>query len=341
MHEMKRPVTMRDVAKLAGVSQSTVSRVLSQKASEIAISQETFERVTQAIKALDYYPNLTARSLRTQRTHMIAVMIADISNPFYHVITRTIQDIAMRNDYDVLISNTDHILEYETRFCGAMMRRPVDGMILVPYHLTDVDIDLLLRRTGAAISVLGRHIDHPGVDVVSADDEGATYEAIRWLIAEKGHQRIGFIGASPQFSVSARRQHGYERALREDNLPINAEWIQAGDFTQESGYAMMEKLLSLPQYPSAVFACNDTMAIGAMNAVLDRGLDVPGDVAIIGFDDVPAAAFVRPRLTTIAQFPVEIGRRLAESMFERIHGEIDGESRRYLVPLKLMIRQST
>ena len=109
----------------------------------------------------------------TQRTNMIPVMIADLSNPFYYYITRTIQDIALERDYDVLISNTNHLYEYEQRFCEAMMRRPVDGIILVPYHLTNDAIDQLLHRTGAAITVLGRHIDHPDVDIISADDEAA------------------------------------------------------------------------------------------------------------------------------------------------------------------------
>lgn len=332
---------MRDVAKLAGVSQSTVSRVLSQQTSSIPISEETYEKVHAAVESLGYYPNVTARSLRTQRTHMIAIMIADISNPFYHFITRTVQDVAAHHNYDVIISNTAHLQEYEKRFCETLMRRPVDGIILVPYHLTDDDIDQLLQRTGAAIAVLGRHITHPGVDVVSADDETATYEAVRWLIEEKGHHKIGLIGASPTFSVSIRRQRGYERALQEAQIPITSPWIQTGDFTHESGYQAMQTLLSLRQHPTAVFACNDTMAIGALNAVLDAGKRVPEDIAIVGFDNIPAASYIRPTLTTVAQYPVELGQKLADALFERIEETYIGEQRRFNVPCELIIRQST
>jgi LacI family transcriptional regulator len=337
---LARPVTMRDVAALAGVSLSTVSRVLSQKPSGIPITQETQRKVYEAVEQLNYFPNLTASSLRTQRTNMIAVMIADLSNPFYYYITRTIQDIALERDYDVLISNTDHLQEYEQRFCEAIMRRPVDGIILVPYHLTNDAIDQLLQRTGAAITVLGRHIDHPDVDIISADDEKATYDAVCWLIQEKGHQRVAFIGASPSFSVSVRRQRGYERAMHEAGLPVHPDWIREGDFTHESGERTMRTLLAMPDRPSAVFACNDNMAIGALNEALDQRLNVPGDVAVVGFDNIPAAALIRPKLTTVAHHPIELGRLLAEALFERINGEVGGVQRHFDVPCELIIRQS-
>lgn len=335
-----RNVTMRDVARLAGVSQSTVSRVLSAKPSDIPISEETFQRVSDAVQKLGYYPNLAARGLRTQRTHMIAVMIADISNPFYHFITRTIQDIAAHHNYDVLISNTDHIYAYERRFVDAMMRRPVDGMVLVPYHLTDDDIDMLIQRTGAAIVVLGRHITHPDIDIVSVDDGKATYDAIDWLIRERGHRRIGFIGGPPGFSVSARRQSGYEAAMHDAGLDIDPRWIQEGDFTQEAGQRTMAALLTLRNRPTAVFACNDIMAIGALNAALDLDFRVPDDVAVVGFDNVPASTLVRPTLTTIAQYPVEMGRQLAEALFERIDGVVTGTQRRFEARSELIVRQS-
>lgn len=332
---------MRDVARLAGVSQSTVSRVLSNSTMGVTISEATYQKVYEAVEALGYRPNLTARSLKTQRTYMIGLMIADISNPFYHTITRRVQDIAAQHQYDVMISNTDHLLEYEQRFCESMMRRPVDGIILVPYHIGNHEIDDLLRRTGTAITVLGRHIDHPGIDVVSADDETATYEAVSWLLEEKGHRRIGFIGADPGFSVSIRRQRGYQRAMDDAGITVDPKWIERGDFTHESGQHAMGRLLSLAIQPTAVVAINDIMAIGAINETLDAGLRVPQDAAIIGFDNVPAAAIMRPTLTTIAQHPLEIGRRLATALFERLDGIAVDEPRRYTIPCELIVRAST
>ncbi|MDX2163428.1 MAG: LacI family DNA-binding transcriptional regulator [bacterium] len=340
MPKSQRPVTMRDVAKLAGVSQSTVSRILSQPAStSIPISDETYKRVYSAIEELGYQLNLAARSLRTQRTNMIAVMIADISNAFYHSITRTIQDIAAQRNYDVLIANTDHVYEYEKRFIQAMMRRPVDGVILVPYHLTFDEIDSFVERTGVAVAALARHLDHPLVDTVSADDGTATYEAVNWLIAQKGHRRIGFIGVSTAFMVGERRHQGYMRALAEAGLDAPPEYLERGDFTAESGARAMAALMALPEPPTAVFACNDIMAVGALNTALDLGLRVPQDVALVGFDNIPLAEQVRPRLTSVAQYPVDMGRELANLLFARIDGTTT-QHQRLDIPCRLIERES-
>ncbi len=331
---------MRDVAKLAGVSQSTVSRVLSQSPSTIPISEQTFKRVYEAINALGYHPNMTARSLRTQRTHMIAVMIADISNPFYHSITRTIQDVARQHSYDVIIANTDHMYEYERRFCDAMMRRPVDGIIMMPYHLTDDDINQLLEYTGADIVVLGEHIHHPGVDVVHADDELAAYEAVSWLIKEKHHRRIGFIHV-PDTKPGERRKRAYNRALKDAGLIFLSEYIQFGDWSVESGEQALQNLMALPIPPTALFACNDHMAIGALNRALDMNLRIPEDIAIVGFDNIPATTLIRPKLTTIAQHPVEIGNLMVQALFERIEQVHTSTQRVMASNMELIVRDST
>ena len=343
--QRNRIVTMQDVAQLAGVSKSTVSRVLSRSTSGVPISTETYEKVSAAVAQLGYHPNVNARSLRTQRTNLIAVMIADISNSFYHSITRTVQDIAHKHRYDVLIANTDHHYEEERRFCETLMRRPVDGVVMVPYHLTNAEISHLIERTGTQVVALGQHIDHPLVDIVSADDGTATYNAISWLIKTKGHQRIGLIGVTHTFPPGLRRWQAYCQALTEAGLPISPEYVTEGDFTPESGYAAMSTLLDLPEPPSAVFALNDLMAIGAVNAALDRNVRIPEQVAIIGFDNIPAATYTRPTLTTLAQYPVEIGEKLAAALFERINTQdseaYPAEQRRFNVPCQLIERQST
>jgi len=331
--------TMQDVAHYAGVSQSTVSRVLNQSSSTIPISGETRQKILDAVTALGYHPNMTARSLRTQRTHLIAIMIADITNAFYHAITRTVQDIAIRHDYDVLIANTDHIYEYEKRFCNSVMRRPVDGIIMVPYHLTDMEIGNLIERTGASVVALSESLEHPAVDLVSGNDRPATYRAVR-LLAEK-YQRIAFIGLTPDMPPGVRRQQAYVQALADAGLSVPPEYIQQGDWTYESGKCAMETLLRLPEPPQAVFVCNDTMAIGAVNAAQELGRRVPEEVAVMGFDNIPAATLIRPTLSTVAQFPVEIGRALAEMLFERIEGIYRGPQRVVEVPCQLIERQST
>src|SRR5258708_32726804 len=198
MKERPSTVTMHDVARLAGVSQSTVSRVLSKTPSLVPISEETSKKVLDAVEQLGYFPNLTARSLRVQQSNMIALMIADISNPFYHSIVRTVQDIARYHNYDVLIANTDMIYENEIHFYEAMLRRPVDGIVMVPYHLTSEHINQLIERTGSVDVALSR-LNLPNIDTVSADDETATYEAVRSLIRQTQHTRVGFIGVTDTF----------------------------------------------------------------------------------------------------------------------------------------------
>jgi LacI family transcriptional regulator len=333
-------VTMRDVAKLAGVSQSTVSRVLSKTPSLVPISDETTKRVYEAVDQLGYYPNLTARSLRAQQTNMIAIMIADLSNPFYHSIVRTVQDIARKRHHDVLIANTDHSKEYETAFCEAMMRRPVDGILMVPYHLTDDEIDHLFKRTGAKIVALAKHLTHPQIDVAYADDERATFDAVTWLIQRKGHNRIGFIGVSKAFPPGLRRWQGFVQAMQSAGCPIRDEYLQEGDWSVESGQRAMKALLELPEPPTAVFACNDFMAIGAIDMAHNLGFCIPDDVAIVGFDNIPEATLIRPKLTTLAQYPAEIGRRLGEALFERIEG-LEGPRRTFEIPYRLIEREST
>ncbi|MBP7963732.1 MAG: LacI family DNA-binding transcriptional regulator [Caldilineaceae bacterium] len=336
----KHSVTMRDVAKLAKVSQSTVSRVLNGTKDGISISEETQQRVMEAIETLGYYPNLHAGSLRGQKTRMIAMMIADIANPFYHPMVRAVQDVAATHGYDVMITNTDHMVEGEMHFIEAVIRRPVDGMIMVPYYLTDNDFERLVTRTGAPVAVLGQHVNHPRVDTVYGTDDQAIIEAITWLIQERGHQHIGYIGVTNMFAAGTRRKTAFMDALRQAGRPIEPQLFEMGDWSPDSGERAMQSFLALPQPPTAVFAVNDLMAIGAMEAVQKAGLRIPEDIAIIGFDDIPPAVWVRPRLTTIAQYPAEIGRVMAEALFERLQGDYSGPNRRFEVPCRLVVRES-
>ena len=338
----KRKVTMRDVARVANVSQSTVSRILSPSPvkSEVPISEETKEKVLAVVKELGYQPNQYARSLRGQKNHVIGMLIADISNPFYHPMVRAVQDVASHYHYSVMIANSDHLHEKEMLFCESLLRRPVDGAVMVPYHLTDDDLQNLILRTGMAISAVGNHIQHPEVDVVYADDGKASYEAVQWLIEQRGHQRIAIICASHEFPVIKRRFGAFQRAMEDAGLSIPSEYVIEGDWSYESGYRAISTLLRLPAPPTAIFAVNDTMAIGALDAAEKMNYRVPEDIAIIGFDNIPAASWVRPQLSTVAQFPDQMGSLLAKALFDRIQGEYDGPSRRYEVPCRFFERAS-
>jgi DNA-binding LacI/PurR family transcriptional regulator len=335
-------VTMDDVAKLAGVSQSTVSRVLNIGQAQMLISEETSEKVMTAVEQLGYFPNLTARSLRSQQTSMIAMLVGNISNPFYHGIVQTVEEIGHQHGYDMLIANGYRNSDNELRFLRALMRRPVDGIIMSSDFITDENIDQLIKYTGTVVVSLNEYIKHPEVDVLLSSDEDASYRAVKWLVEEKHHRQVGFIGVVDKHPNGKPRRAGYRRALDDCEILMRAEYEQiAEEYTVEHGVETMRALLSLPTPPTAVFVCSDIIAIGAMNEALDQGFRIPEDIAIVGFDDIPPAQFIRPSLTTLAQFPAEIGRQLANALFERIEGKYTGPRRTFKVPLRLVERQST
>lgn len=336
----KTKITMKDVARRAGVSQSTVSRVLSGNDAGIAIGEDTKERVLLTVKELGYYPNLHAGSLRGQKTRMIAMMIADIANPFYHAMVRAAQDVARSHRYDVMIANSDHQRDNEVLFVESIIRRPVDGVFMVPYHLTAEDLDEVIARTGTVVVAVGQHVDHPAVDTVYGNDDRAIVDMITWLHRERGHRRIGFIGVTSSHTVGARRRAAFMDAMHADGLSPAPELFELGDWSTAGGEHAMRALLALSHPPTAVFAINDLMAIGAMEAAAALGLAIPKDVAVVGFDDIPAASWVRPRLTTIAQHPAEMGRILAEALFERIDGAEAGPARQFEVSCELIVRAS-
>ncbi|MBL8117600.1 MAG: LacI family DNA-binding transcriptional regulator [Anaerolineae bacterium] len=333
--------TMHDVAKLAGVSQPTVSRVLNQNTTAVQISEETRQRVLDAVRELGYRPNAVARSLRTQRTQMIALLVADIANGFYHSIARAIQDVARQHDYEVVISNSDHVYEHEKHFCEIVLGRGVDGVIMVPVHLTDDDLDHYVSQSRIPFVALAQYVTHPSIDVVFVNDERAIYEATQWLIEAHEHTRVGYIGVPDHFPPGPRRFRGYSRAMRDAGLSINPRYLREGDFTMDGGAAAIQSLVESGDMPSALIIVNDLMAIGAILALQEAGYNVPDDVAVVGFDDIREATIVRPTLTTIAQDPRDIGEKLARALFERIENPNINEKRIFESSYRLIQRQST
>ena len=334
-------VTMKDVARVAGVSQSTVSRVLTPTSGGVVISDETRQRVLAAVQTLGYHPNQYARTLRGQKSRMIAMMIADISNPFYHPMVRAVQDVAFKHQYDVMIANSDHARDKEVLFLESVARRPVDGVILIPYHIADAELDDLISRTGVAVGAVGGHIRHPLVDTVSANDARASLDLVDWLIRERGHQRIAMICADRRFPVTQRRLDSFQRAMAAAGLDVPDEYVVEGDWSVASGQRGLRRLMALDEAPTAVFAASDTIAIGALEMAQELGLDVPGDIAIVGFDDIPEARWVRPRLTTVAQFPADMGQLLATALFQRIEtGEAAPERQVFEVACRFVQRDS-
>lgn len=333
--------TMYDVARLAGVSQPTVSRVLNDNDTMVQISDETRQRVLAAVEQLGYRPNVVARSLRTQRTQTVAMMIADISNSFYHPMARTVQDVARQHGYEVLLSNSDHIYENEKHFCEVVLRRGVDGVIMVPIRLTNEEIADYVSQTHIPFALLAEHIVHPNVDVVYVNDERATYETVRWLVTDGGHTKIGYIGVPDFLPPGPRRLGGFNRAMHDSGLTVEPKFMCDSDFTLEGGARAAHALMVNNELPTALVVANDLMAIGVILTLQEAGYKVPNDVAVVGFDNIPEATIVRPMLTTIAQDPRDIGYKLATALFERLENPAINERRVFESSYELIVRQST
>jgi LacI family transcriptional regulator len=333
----KNRPTQTDVANLAGVSQTTVSHVLNN--TDIAVPAETRERILRAMEALGYEPNITARSLRTNKTYTMATIIPDITNPFYPAFQRGIQNVAEQQDYDLIMYNTDGIAEKEQKCLRSVRQRRVDGVIAVLFNLSAKDLFPLLEMNIAVVRLEAakkRSGDYP-LDNLYVDNVAAADTAVSYLI-EKGHCRIAIIVG--QRGPGHFRILGYRQALARHNLPIDERLIRSGEFAEEDGYQSTQALLKLSPLPTAIFAANDLMAIGAVTAIREAGLRVPDDISVVGFDNIPTAKLVNPALTTIAQHQEELGRRAAEMLFERLNGVAPETGRCEEMPYRLIIRGS-
>jgi LacI family transcriptional regulator len=336
----RRKPTQGDVARIAGVSQALVSYVVNDTAS-VSIPDETRQRILNAVTELGYVPNSAARSLRTRKTLSIASLIPDITNPFYPAFERGILDVAEANGYDLIIYNTDGIAEKERKCIRSVRQRNVDGAVMTVFHLTP-DEFRPLREEGIAVVVLGPHDDQwieAGIDNVYVENVDAARTIVTHLI-DRGHRRIAMIAGVEATPPRERRVLGYEQALAEHDIPLDPILIRGGNFNETGGYQGMKELLKLQPLPTAVFAANDLMAIGAMLALREAGLKVPDDMAIVGFDDISAAALVDPPLTTMAQFPERLGLRASEMLFERLRGDAPEHGRIERKSCELVIRES-
>lgn len=334
----KKQPTQADVARRAGVSQATVSYVLNNNTT-IAVPADTRQRIQDAIRDLGYIPDRAARSLRTRKTYTLAGIIPDITNPFYPAFERGIQDLADQHGYDLIMYNTDGCAEKERKSLRSVQQGHVDGLIAVLFHLNAQDLLPLLDMNIAVVRLEAtpKRAGAAPLDNLYVDNIAAAQRAVEYLIG-KGHRRIGMI--TGQRGPGANRVLGYQRALTEQQLPIHSERIRSSDFTVAGGSQSMRELLSLPERPTAVFAANDLMAMGAMNAIRAAGLHIPQDIAVIGFDNIPAAELVSPALTTVTQFQEQLGRRAAQMLLERFDGSAPEGGRCEEMPADLIIRES-
>jgi LacI family transcriptional regulator len=335
----KSKPTQADVAELAGVSRAAVSYVLNNKY-PISIPPATRQRIQDAIEELGYVPDRNAQSLRTGRTYTIASIIPDITNPYYPLLERKIQDVAKQHGYVHITYNTDGIAEEEHRCLQAVQQSRVDGIFGSFFHVRPDDLRLLTEKNIAVVSLVASREPIPDfpLDMLYVDNVAAACTAVTYLI-DRGHTRIGMIGGL-DVAVGRKRAEGYLQALTKRGIPISEELMRHGDFTEEGGYREMQALLQIAPRPTAVFTANDQMALGALFAIKESGLSVPGDVAIVGFDDIPILRLVSPPLTSIRKPQDLIGQRAVEMMLERLNKAVDPIGRCEEIPYELIIRQS-
>lgn len=334
-----KKATQADVAKRANVSQTTVSHVLN-NSTVITVPAETRQRVIDAIDALGYVPDQFARSLRTRRTMTIAAIIPDIANPFYPAFVRGIQDAVDPSGYDLITYNTDGAHEKEHKAVRALQNGRVDGAIMVLFRASARALHPLLERPMPIVRLEARAkpAGNLPLDNVFVDDTAAARDAVTHLIA-RGHTRIGMVAG--HIGPRSGRLRGYELALADHAIAPDPDLIRGGDqFVETSGYVGMRELLALPRRPTAVFAANDLIAMGALLALHEAGLRVPHDMAVLGFDDIPAAKLMNPPLTTVSQFQDSLGRRAAELLLERLSGRFSGAGRNIEMPYSLIVRES-
>ena len=328
--------TIRDVAKQAGVAPITVSRVVNNSG---YVSEKTRARVEAAITDLGYVPNVLARSLRSRRTDTLALILSDISNPFWTTVARGVEDAASDAGFNVILCNTDESEVEQDKYLRVLLQKQVDGVLLVPARSTLEPIQFV-QSQDTPVVVLDRLIPNAQADTVRCDSEGGGYQLTRLLLS-LGHRRIAVLSGPQGVSTAEDRVAGYQRALTEAGVDIDPVLIYYGQFSLESGYAMTQQMLAVTPRPSGLFAGNNFIAIGALRALRDAGLQVPEDLALVGFDDLPADLVVDPFLTVAAQPAYEMGQRATELLLARLSGEASEAYQEIVLPTEIIVRLSS
>ncbi|MGD0248668.1 MAG: LacI family DNA-binding transcriptional regulator [Candidatus Limnocylindrales bacterium] len=328
--------TLNDVAKLAGVSTMTVSRVVNGSG---YTSPEAQARVKRAIAELGYMPNGLARQLRSKRTKTIALVVTDIRNPFFTTIASGVEDTARARGYAVMFCNTYESDVEEAEYVRVLIERRVDGVLLVPAIGADKSL-LLLQQHGMPTVILDRHLSGADADEVRADSKAGAYDAVRHL-TDLGHRRIAILAGPAGVSTSTDRVAGYREALLEACPAGDCGQILFGEFNENSGYSMTREVLEAEPRQTAIFATNNFIAFGALRALREAGLRIPEDMSMVVFDDLPPGWVMDPFLTVVSQPAYEIGTQAAQLLLERLAGEAPEGPRSIVLPSELVIRRST
>jgi LacI family transcriptional regulator len=330
--------TIQHVAARAGVSAMTVSRVLNNSA---RVAPETRLRVQQAMQELGYVPNALASGLLKGRTHTIALIVSDITNPFFTMIVRGVEDIAQRNGYTVIIGNSDESVEKEHQYVTALLSKRIDGLLIAPASNASRTTLEAVSRQGIPFVLLDRDVAGVSADTVIGDNIGGGRTLTRHLL-DLGHRRIALINGQHDVATARDRQRGYEEALREYKLTPDPRLIIESHYDREGGSRATQRLLALPkeERPTAIFAANNFLAVGVVEALREAQLTIPDDMKLVSFDDIELASALHPFLTVMAQPVRSFGTIAAQFLFERLAGEGGQQARRAVLTPQLIIRRS-
>lgn len=335
---LSRPrVTISQVANEAGVSTQTVSRVINDRPD---VSPETRRRVQAVIARLGYQPNAIARSLVSRRTRTLGLITADFSDYFFTQVIAGAEAEARQRDYFFMLGSTERNAQDEPEYIRLLTERQVEGILFARPSTEPDDRHLVsLLREGVPVVTTAYHLPGEALTVVDVDNVDGGRKATQCLI-DGGHRRIGMIAGTPHWKSVTDRTQGFKLAVEAAGIAFDENRIEAGDWSYESGYEAMIRLLERAPDITAVFSQNDRMAIGAMRALRESGRSVPEDVAMVGYDDVPAAAYCHPRLTTIRQPMREVGALAARLLIELIDNPEGGECHEVLLSTELIVRDS-
>lgn len=326
--------TVKDVAREAGVSLGTVSNVLNGRDS---VKPRNRERVYEAMKKLGFHYNMTASALRTKTTKNIGLILPTIINPFYPELARGVEDEARKAGFTVFLCNSDRDKEKEQQYIDALLSKGVDGIILLKPQLDREKLKALNEQTALVVEDW-ENGDDKNLASVNIDGSLSIIQGMN-LLAQYGHRKIAFISGLMESHSSRSEMNAYRKSLDSWNIPFRPEYVAHGDYTWKSGLEAAKKLMELENPPTAVFAANDMMAIGAIKAAQSRGDRVPDDISVIGIDDIEMGMLCTPSLTTIHQPKYEVGVEAFRLLHGMLRGE-EGDSRQVLLKTKTVLRES-
>jgi LacI family transcriptional regulator len=325
-----------EVAKRAGVAPITVSRVVNNNG---YVSAETRQRVETAIQELNYIPNSLGPSLRSKRTETLALVLSDLTNPFWTSVARGVEDAANKQGYHIIIGNTDESPTKQKEYLKFLLKKQVDGFLIVPTSLDAMDI---LHKQSVPFVVLDRRISGAKFDTVRCESLEGAYRLTKHLL-ELGHRQMAIVTGRQDHSTAADRVAGFVQALEEAGIK-DSHQIYWGEYHQESGYEATQKFLQSEPRPTAIFAANNLLAIGVMRALREAQLRVPEDISVVAFDDLPLAITIDPFFTVAMQPAYEMGYKATELLLSRLNQDEPGtktESSEIILPVEIIIRRSS